>query len=214
MRVMLTLVQVVIAWTILVLIMPATALVWLITVQVTLQLLAPALLFLKIIAVKIVKNAVMTLVKPAQNLTPVVLPAEPNAVQPVITVILLVPPAPVHLTRELLPELMNADKPVENVITLVPLDIQLQLQPQPNAMIPPQTNVAQLVIRQKSAILVPVIMNAAEHGNIVKVLLVRLILQNVVYIAKTTTFHILAEVTMVRVTGIIEAVIAPCLVIR
>ena len=189
------------------------ALVWLITVRIIHQRPVPALLFLKIIVVKIVKNAVMILVKQAPRIILEVLPAEPNAVQPVITVILLVPPAPVHLTRELLPELMNADKPVENVITLVPPDIQLQLQPQPNAMIPPQTNVAQLVIRQKSAILVPVIMNAAEHGNIVKVLLVRLILQNVVYIAKTTTFHILAEVTMVHVTGIIEAVIAPYLVI-
>ena len=81
-------------------------------------------------------------------------------------------------------------------------------------MIPPQTNVAQLVIRQKTAILVPVIMNAAEHGNIAKVQPARQILQNVVYIAKATTFRTLAEATMVHVTGIIEAVIAPCLVIR
>ena len=212
MRVMLTLVQVVIAWTILVLIMPATALVWLITVQVTLQLLAPAPLFLKIIAVKIVKNAVMTLVKPAQSLTPVVLPAEPNAVQPVITVTLLAPPAPVHLIPEHLLEPTNADRPVRNVIMLVLRDIQ-HLQ-QLNAMIPPQTNAALLVIKKKTAILVPVIMNAAEHGNIVKVLLVRLIVRVAAPIAKATTFRTLAEATMVHVTEIIEAVIAPCLVIR
>ena len=148
----------------------------------------------------------------AQNLTPVVLPAEPNAVQPVITVTLLAPPAPVHLIPEHLLEPTNADRPVRNVIMLVLRDIQ-HLQ-QLNATIQSPMNAALLVIKKKTAILVPVIMNAAEHGNIAKVQPARQILQNVVYIAKTTTFHILAEATMVHVTGIIETVIAPCLVIK
>ena len=166
----------------------------------------------KIIAAKIARNVVMILVLPVLKTTPVLMLQLLNAVQLVIIAIPLVRQVVQLLIREHLLARMNADNLVKNVIMLVLPDTRHQ--PQPSAMTPPLMNAAILATKQKTATLVPVIMNVVEHGNIVKARLVRQIVLVAALIAKATTFLIPAVAIMVRVMEIIEAGIAPYPVIR
>ena len=159
-----------------------------------------------------VSNVVPILVLPVLKAIPVLMLQPLNVGQLVTTAIHLVRQVVQLLTQVHLPVRMNAGNPVKDVILLA-RPVILLLRP-PNVMIPPLMNAAILATKQKTATLVPVIMNVAEHGNIVKARLVRQIVLVAALIAKATTSLIPAVAIMARVMEIIEAGIAPYPVIR